>query len=282
MTEPRVTALLPVYRYHAPFLAAAAASMLAQTSSSWRLLVIYDGAVPGVRAALGDAAADERVRIVRNEGRKLSGALNTGMRQATTEFTGILLGDDLWEPHAVAVLESAIERFPDVDFFHSARRCVDGDGSSISGVRAARAGFTTDDFVAGSPVKHLLCWRRELGLAIGGLDESLECVGPDDYDFPWSMAEASARFMPIQECLYVYRDHRDSFRLTTHVPLSVHVREMRRIRRKHGVDEERIEAIVAAAQEGFLRQCLYRSRFDRWVKTAFRYDAHRGWREPYT
>jgi hypothetical protein len=57
---------------------------------------------------------------------------------------------------------------------------------------------------------------------------------------------------------------------------------MRRIRRKHGVDEERIEAIVAAAQEGFLRQCLYRSRLDRWVKTAFRYDAHRGWREPYT
>ena len=96
------------------------------------------------------------------------------------------------------------------------------------------------------------------------------------------MAEAGARFLAIQECLYVYRDHRDSFRLTTHLPLRVHVREMRRIRRKHGVDEERIEAIIEEARKGFLQQCLYRSRFDRWVKTVFRYDAHRGWREPYT
>ena len=111
MTEPRVTALLPVHRYHPQFLAEAAASMLAQTSPSWRLVVIHDRAGRGLRSALGDAAADERVRIVPNEGRKLSGALNTGMRHATTEFTGILLGDDLWEPEAVAVLESAIERF---------------------------------------------------------------------------------------------------------------------------------------------------------------------------
>ncbi len=281
MTEPRVTALLPVHRYHARFLAEAAASMLAQTSPSWRLLVIVEREEPGLHVALGDAAADERVRIVRNEGRKLSGALNTGMAHATTEFTGILLGDDLWAPEAVAVLESAIERFPDVDFFHSARRRIDGDGSSLGGVQPARDGFTIDDFVVRSPVKHLLCWRRELGLATGGLDETLECVGPDDYDFPWSMAEAGARFMAIQECLYAYRDHRDSYRLTTHLPLSVHVREMRRIRRKRGVDEERIEAIIEEARQGFLQQCLYRSRFDRWVKTVFRYDAHRGWREPY-
>ena len=45
---------------------------------------------------------------------------------------------------------------------------------------------------AGSPVKHLMCWRRALGLEIGGMNEAVSDHGCDDYDFPWRMAEAGA------------------------------------------------------------------------------------------
>jgi hypothetical protein len=137
------------------------------------------------------------------------------------------------------------------------------------------------DFVSGSPVKHLLCWRRERGLSIGGIDESINSVGPDDWDFPWRMAEDRAVFKSVPEPLYIFRDHRECERLTTHLPLSVHKREIRRIMRKHGVPRSEIERHIEAAEKGFLRQCVYRSRIDRWIKTVRGYDVRGGWREQY-
>ncbi len=279
--EPHLTALIPVRHYHRTYLDRAVRSVLGQSTPAWQLIIIDDGAGRELRQILASALSDPRVRVVRNEGRKLSGALNTGMRHATTEFTAILLGDDMWAPETVEVVGSSIERFPEIDFFHSARRYIDGDDSPISSIYSAKEGFTLESFVWSSPVKHLLCWRRELALSIGGVDETLNCVGPDDYDFPWSMAEAGARFMALPECLYLHRDHRDSFRLTTHIPLSVHVRELRRILRKHGVDDDRIEERIGRATATYLQQCLYTSQLDRWVKTLRRYEPRRGWREPY-
>jgi GT2 family glycosyltransferase len=274
---------MPVKSYHRAYLREAVGSMLAQTSPDWRLLVVSERAGRGRLAAdLGDALADRRVSLVANEGRKLAGALNTGMRAARTEFVAILLGDDMWEPRAVAVLADAIAGAPGADFFHSARRIVDGEGASISSVHPARPAVSADDFRRGtSPVKHLLCWRREAGLAIGGMDEALDSVGVDDFDFPWCMAEHGATFRAVPDCLYVYRDHRESFRLTTHLPVSHHRREITRIMRKHGVDEAAIGKAVARAEGSYLRQCLYRSRLDRWVKRGRGHTARDGWRESY-
>ena len=181
------------------------------------------------------------------------------MRAATSPFVALLLGDDLWAPEAVAVLTAAIRTHPDTDFFHSSRRVIDEQDRPLSSVHRSRAEFALTDFVAGSPVKHLLCWRRAKGLAVGGLDESLNSVGPDDYDFPWTMAEHGARFIAIEACLYIYRDHRDGFRLTTHLTLPHHLRELDRILAKHGVDSAERARRLAAARRGFLRQCLYRS-----------------------
>jgi glycosyltransferase involved in cell wall biosynthesis len=280
--EALVTALMPVWAYHDDYVRRAAASLVDQTSPWWRLVVVAEEAeAEGLADVLAEFLEDERIRLVVNEGRKLAGAINTGMRAAATDHVAILLGDDMWAPAAVEVLADHIERLPQVDFFHSSRVIVDGEDQPISRVYRAREAFTLEDFMRGSPVKHLLCWRRATALEIGGLDETLNSVGPDDYDFPWSMAEAGARFMAIPDCLYLYRDHRDSFRLTTHLPLTTHVRELRRILEKHGVDQVRIHRALARARAGYLRQCLYRSRVDRWVKERRGYDPSSGWRENY-
>ena len=277
-----VTALIPVKEYVPEYLREAIASLLAQTSPRWQAFVIHPrGARAELEAQLGEAAADARIELVEEEGRKLAGALNTGMRRAETEFTAILFGDDLWAPEAVAVLERNIAAHPDVDFFHSARRIVDDQGRAISDVAPAEPDVSLETFLDRAPVKHLLCWRRELALSIGGIDESLNSVGPDDPDFPWSMAEAGARFGAIQECLYVYRDHRAGYRLTTHLPLRTHVRETRRILRKHGLPRAEIRRRVGEARKSYLRQCLYSSPLDAWVKRARGYDPARGWRDSY-
>jgi GT2 family glycosyltransferase len=273
---------MPVKAYHETFLLEAVDSMIRQTCPEWRLLIVAErGGRRGLERVLAEHLADPRIEMTTNEGRQIGGSFNTGMRRAETEWVAILLGDDVWTPDAVEVLGRRIDRSPKIDFFHSARRAMDTDGTPLSSVLPSREDVTLEDFTRRSPVKHLLCWRREMGLEIGGMDESLNSVAVDDYDFPWSMAEHGARFEAIPECLYVYRDHRETFRLTTHLPLSHHKRELTRILRKHGVGKDMIEFRLADAEQGYLRQCLYRSRLDRWRKRLTRHDARVGWREQY-
>lgn len=282
MSSPAVTVLMPVKSYHPDYLDAALESLMHQTSGAWRLQIVTEAdREPELRARIAHHLKDPRVRLTPNEGRKLAGALNTGMRAAKTEFVAILLGDDMWARAAVEVLTREISSHPEVDFFHSSRRIVDEHGEPLSSVHLSRSDVRLEHFGAGSPVKHLLCWRRAKALSFGAMDERLNSVGPDDFDFPWSMAEHGAVFHAIPDCLYVYRDHRGAERLTTHLPLSVHVREIRRILRKHGVRRAAVESAVREARASYLRQCLYRSRIDRWLRGTLGVRPPTTWRETY-
>lgn len=273
---------MPLKTFHPPHLEQALGSIGRQTSPDWRLSIIVEPAeLERFRPILAEYLADPRVALITNEGRRLAGALNTGMRAATTEFVAILLADDMWAPDAVAVLTRYIESRPAVDFLHSSRLIIDGNGAPISSIHQSMEFVSPKDFEGSSPVKHLLCWRRSAGISAGGMDESLNSVGPDDWDFPWTMAEHGAVFLAVEECLYLYRDHRDCYRLTTHLPLSHHKREIRKIMRKHGVDRRTIKTRVARAEGAYLRQCFYRSRFDKWLKERLSYAPSPGWRESY-
>lgn len=277
-----ITVLMPVDAYHEDFLLRAVESIMRQTSPLWRLLVIVEEKTGiDVLQLLGRRAEDPRIQLVRNEGRKLAGAINTGMRHAETDFVAVLLGDDMWAREAVSVLLNHVTQYPQVDFFHSSRIVIDESDTAISEVFQSRQRFESGDFVHGSPVKHLLCWRKKKALAIGGLDESLNSVGPDDYDFPWTMADNGATFMGIKECLYYYRNHCSTYRLTTHIPLSVHKREVRRILKKHGIGwVERRRIVRIKHSRGSLgAQCLYRSSLDKWIKGILAYDARKDWKQ---
>ena len=274
---------MPVRAYHGRFLTESLDSLLAQTSDAWRLLVITEPEVSrDLSSVVGPYLRDPRVAMIVNKGRKLAGAFNSGMRRASTDFAAILLGDDMWAPDAVAILTQAMRAQPDVDFFHSSRRIVGEHGEPLSSVHQSRTDVQLADFASCSPVKHLLCWRITKALSIGGMDETLNSVGVDDFDFPWSMAEAGAVFSAVPECLYIYRDHRSSFRLTTDLPLSLHTREIRRIMRKHRVQPSAIDDAVYQARRSYLRQCLYRSKLDRWMRGKLRVRPSAVWRETYS
>jgi glycosyltransferase involved in cell wall biosynthesis len=282
MSRPAVTVLLPVRAYRPEYLQQAVGSILGQTNPDWLLLVIVDPPqLAGFRSRWESLFSDPRIEIVANEGRKLAGKLNTGMRLARTDFAAVLFADDLWADDAVAVLTERIQRHPEADLFHSARRFVDDRGRPISSVHPSRIAVSHADFLEGAPVKHLICWRIEKALSFGGMDESLNSIGADDFDFPWTMHDHGAELVAVPECLYIARDHRQYFRLTTHVPRRTQERELRRIMRKHGAGRRAIRRRIAIARDSYLRQCLYANRFDRWLKRRRGFDPHLGWREPF-
>jgi glycosyltransferase involved in cell wall biosynthesis len=282
MPRDRITVFMPVTHYHRPYLEQAIDCVFRQTRTDWRLLIVVDeDQQPHFRSLLREAMTDQRVRLIPNQGRLLAGAYNSAMRAAETSFIGVLLGDDLWTPDAVEILGQSIRDNEGVDFFYSGRCYIDGANQRLSSDYLPTQPVTAEGFATGSPVKHLLCWRVLTGLACGGVDETLNNFGSDDFDFPWTMLDHGAVFHPIHRVLYMYRDHRDGFRLTTHIPRSVQRRELRRILEKHGVAPALVRMRVRAANRAYLRQSLFRNHLHRWLRERLGFDVTRGWREPY-
>jgi len=282
MDRDQITVFMPVTHYHRPYLEQAVACVFSQTRTDWRLLIVVDeDQQPHFRNLLRDAVADPRVRLISNQGRLLAGAYNSAMRAAETPFMAVLLGDDLWTHDAVEVLGQAIRDNEGADFFYSGRYYIDGANQRLSSDYLPTRPVTAETFTTGSPVKHLLCWRVSTGLACGGVDETLNNFASDDFDFPWTMLDHGAVFHPIHRVLYMCRDHRDGFRLTTHVPRSVQRRELRRILEKHGVAPAIARRRVRDDSRNYLRQSLFRNSLHRWLLERMGFDAARGWREPY-
>lgn len=276
-----ITIILPVKHYVPRYLKAAVQSVLDQSSGDWRLVLVADRSVAAeLQSFLQGELSDSRFLLIAVGTPNLAATINAGMKQASTEFVTLLLGDDIFAANAIEVLQRAIRAQPHVDFFHTSRRIIDGEGNAISSVHASRSHFEWKDFLNGSPVKHQLCWRRETALAIGGVDEALSTSGPDDYDFPWSMFEQGARFQALPECLYIYRNHCDGFRNTTHHPRTVRLLGVRKILRKHGIGFWRSWMMVYAKwRRGLASQSIYGSRLTRWFYRLVGYDAAKSWRQ---
>jgi glycosyltransferase involved in cell wall biosynthesis len=280
--QSHITVLMPLRYYHPEYLNKALDSILHQSCPAWRLLVIVDRIHKDhFGRLLSQHLTDDRVRMIISTGKGMARALNSGMKSCTTDFAGILLADDQWSHDAVQILTDNITAFPFVDFFHSSRRFINENDEHIGSIGLSKKNFRIEDFLISSPVRHLLCWRVEKALKIGGIDESLGSYSVDDYDFPWSMAETGTVFHAIPECLYLYRDHRECFRLTTHVPLSVIKRILRKIMKKHHAPPVAITAKIKNAERTYLRQCLYKSYPDKWIKQTLGFDIRQGYRRKY-
>lgn len=282
MTAP-LSIFLPVTHYVPRYLEEGVASVFSQTSPDWELLLVVDSDRIGhFTDFLQGAAGDPRVRVIgRQGGAGLAAAYNTAMRQARTPFMTPLLGDDLLAPEAVSVLQTARAERPEVDFFFSGRRYIDDEGGAISGAYLPHEPLTRERFIAGSPVKHLMCWRVAAALACGGVDPSLGNFAADDYDFPWTMFESGAIFKALPQVLYLYRDHRMGVRLTTHITKDIQKWTLRAILKKHGVPEAIVREQVRVASRGYMRQSLFRNAWHRRLHEWIGMRPGRAWREPY-
>jgi glycosyltransferase involved in cell wall biosynthesis len=245
--------IVPCKTQKREFFLDAIGSILRQTSPEWALLIVTDPSSPPEIAEWALFFQDPRVRVVRSPDQGFARALNVGLEEAGTEFVSILLSDDRYSPDAVETLQKYRARFPDADFFHSARCYIDESGELVGEIMPSCDAVRVEDFrTFGSPVKHLLCWRRPAALAIGGMDETLSAHGCDDYDFPWRMAESGARFQAVSECLYQYRLHLEHDRLTTVTPIERQVDILRSMFHRHRVPPHETDRFVQRAIDGYL------------------------------
>jgi hypothetical protein len=108
----RVSVVLPTFDQEA-FLPAAVDSLLAQSLTDWELVVVDDGSPGDVKAALGEALDDPRVRLEQlpvNGG--LGAALNRGLDLSTADLVTYLPSDDVMHADHLASLVEAVEQAP--------------------------------------------------------------------------------------------------------------------------------------------------------------------------
>ncbi|TWW10018.1 hypothetical protein E3A20_08490 [Planctomyces bekefii] len=129
MKPPELHFLIPFYS-NVPYLKEAVASVVAQSSSHWRLTVIDDSGAPGneVETMLG-AFRDPRIKYLKNP-RNLGIASNWNrcLAVAETDLINILHADDRLDPEFAARNVAASLRYPEAAAIFCRVRIIGHDG----------------------------------------------------------------------------------------------------------------------------------------------------------
>ena len=184
MTAPEVSILIPV-RNAAAFFADALASLRAQAPVAWEgILVGVDTDPAALQAA---AAGDPRLRVLAHAAATEAEALHAAALQAQGEVLGVLDGDDLLEPDALATLLAVLREWPDAGMAYGRHVLVDAGGRVLGSGPLCELPYTPDALLLVFMTGPLRLLRASAYRAAGGY----RAAHPDaaDYDLCLRLSE---------------------------------------------------------------------------------------------
>ena len=209
-----------------------------QQTAPCEVLVIVSPRTPAelVQALTRWTRVASALSVLPEAGAGFAAALNTGIHASRTNRVGFLLADDWLESDAV---ETCLAHDSDIV---STGLCVwSEDGRSKFAMLDRRP---TQALYAKLPtierraayLEHFFLFRREMLIAVGGVDETIGLTGADDLDLIWTLLEHGATVTVVPNQLYNYRDHQRE-RLTLRSP-DLQRRDLEKILDKHCVRGE--------------------------------------------
>jgi glycosyltransferase involved in cell wall biosynthesis len=121
-SSPLVSIIVPSYNY-GQFIYQMLESVLAQTYHNWECIIVDDGSTDDTREiVLRLAAADGRIRYIRQKNQGQPAALNTGLRNFAGEYLQILDADDLLENRKLERQIEYLQSHPEVDIVYGDAR----------------------------------------------------------------------------------------------------------------------------------------------------------------
>ncbi len=172
----KASVIIPVYN-GAPYIAKAITSVLAQSESSFELIVADDGSTDGT----GDIVrqfSDSRLRLISQENAGPSAARNHGIAVSSGEWVGFLDSDDSWRPEKLAAhLRRAAEQ-PEAGLTYSSVVVTEPDGTFVQMLTADLEGWVLDRLLFGNVI-----WGG--GSSVMVRRDVFDRVGPFDPDIKY-------------------------------------------------------------------------------------------------
>lgn len=169
-------------------------------------------------------------------------AVNKGMLMAKGDIVAYLNSDDLYFPWTLEVVNRAFASSPGVGVIYGDAVVLDDASGQVVVEFQNRFRERALRRVGYLP-QPAVFWRRELGLALGGFDASLQYAG--DLDF-FIRAAGATKLVKIDELLAVLRMHEDA---KTVAHLGQMRAEIRGVRRRYG-EGRRIGWVIDAGERG--------------------------------
>ncbi|WP_295799415.1 glycosyltransferase [Mucilaginibacter sp.] len=211
MTEPLVSVIMPAFNA-GQFIAEAVDSVIKQTFTGWELIIVNDGSTDDTQAiAERYVAGDARIRLVKQQNKKLSAARNTGIANAKGEWVAFLDADDFWVAGKLEKQLVAAGKYPAAGVVFS-----DGFTYYNNDVKTAQPYGTIAGYFAPAdiykleyqgnyiPVLSVLVKKKELD-TVGLQDEKLRAC--EDWDYWLRLALQGVGFYGMEEKLFYYRRH---------------------------------------------------------------------------
>lgn len=125
MQNAQVTIIMPVYNTE-DSLSYCVESILAQTYSAWRLLIIDDGSTDNSPSICDRfAAQDKRIKVIHKSNGGVSSARNCGIKMVETPYFTCIDSDDIVEPIYLECLMNTKTRYPNTTHIWSCFQVVD-------------------------------------------------------------------------------------------------------------------------------------------------------------
>ncbi|HYL36832.1 MAG TPA: glycosyltransferase [Bryobacteraceae bacterium] len=181
MPEPRVSVILPAYNV-APFVRAAADSVLSQSWTDLELIAIDDGSSDTTAQEL-EQIRDARLRLLRRQHQGAAAARNAGLGAARGRYVAFMDGDDRWLEDKLERDIACLDGLPEADLVFSAMRMVDESGRDLGRtIRRWQGVLTLRDLLIENMIgSDTVVMRREVVDRVGCFDEQLPAGS--DYDY---------------------------------------------------------------------------------------------------
>ena len=215
MNQPRVSILLP-YRNAVDTLDECMASIAAQSFSHYEVLAVDDGSTDGSADLIRERAfADERIRPLRNVGRGIVAALETGLRAARGALVARMDGDDLMREERLALQAGYLDGHPQIDLVASkvhvfpAPQVGVGTAAYIDWQdRCLTPDDIANEIYVEAPFVHpSVMFRAERVAQLGGYRQG---DFPEDYDLWLRLNAAGCRMAKLDRELLAWRQSPDS------------------------------------------------------------------------
>jgi O-antigen biosynthesis protein len=206
---PLVSILVPIYRTNLDILRETIDSVKNQIYPNWELCLADDGSdLPELTAFLEkEALSESRIHVVsRSKRGGISAASNDALALAVGEYIALLDHDDLLTPDALYHMVCELQTQQRPDLLYS-----DEDHIDESGRRFApffKPDWSPDLILSENYVTHLMMFRRDLALAVGGFRTEFDLS--QDHDILLRMSQKANRIAHVPRVLYHWRTSLES------------------------------------------------------------------------